>query len=135
MYLIPFPSFFGLLTPHIPRAHLKKSFETLWEKENALLTLTNTHRFRNKEDVSIYIFYLWQILKGEFVPHNCHGDGRMISFKNESEIDKVCSIIEGQKKKMLCINDECSEEIFELAKDRINNSFLKMFPEKSGFEK
>ena len=42
--------------------------------------------------------------------------------------------IRNQKKRMICINDTCTQEEFEEAKPKVIECFEKILPEKSSFE-
>ncbi len=133
MYHLPFPNFFGLLTPHFALPHLKSSFEELWEREPEILEKTCSHRFRDKEDVNQYVFRMWNLLKGNFVPNNRYRIGKAYFIKDDSE--QVYRDIESQKYKLICLNDDCGEEKFEIIKNKVINSFERILPEKSSYEK
>lgn len=135
MFLIPFPRFFGLCTPHIPRPYLKSTFFDVWEKEGSRLSAVCRNRFRNAEDVNIYLMRLWNLMKGEFYPRDVFKYGNYISIKDN--IDQVLMFIRNKKYKLICINDEAvniSESEFEKLKEQINREFDKILPEKSSFE-
>ncbi len=131
-YFIPYPKFFGILTPHFARPYLKSSFEELWKLEGEKLDNVCRNRFRNMSDVNIYIFRIWNLLKGNFVPGNIFHMGIPIPLKEDNE--KIYQLIEEQKYKLICLNDVCKDSDFELVKGRIINSFQKILPDKSSFE-
>lgn len=133
LYMLPFPNFFGLLTPHFPQPYRKSEFDELWKKEGAALEETSCHRFRSMGDLSNYLFRLWNIMKGDFVPKNRLKMGKKISVQNSSK--EACELITHSKYKMICLNDECEEEAFEKIRDEINACFEQKFSEKSSFEK
>lgn len=133
MYILPFPKFFGLLTPHYPRPYLKTAYVELWEQEEELLDQTCSHRFRDKNDLNIYTVRLWNMMKGRFVPGNILKMGHAFFIRDRDT--KVLDSIRKQKYKMICINDECDEAVFEDMKEAVIKSFETILPEKSGFEK
>lgn len=133
LYALPYPRFFGLLTPHFARPYLKSSFEELWGLENDALDEVCTHKFRSKDDMNVYIFRIWNILKGNFVPGNIFKMGKAFMISEEDSV--VYKAIEQQKYKLICINDECSDQDFERIKRHIIHSFKIILPEKCGFEK
>lgn len=131
-YIIPYPKFFGMLTPHFPYRFLKSSYLELWNLEEELLNKTCQHKFRDRTDVNIYIFRLWNLLKGNFVPGNVMKMGK--AFLISGEDPKIYKAIEKQKYKFICLNDECSNETFQDIKPKIIDSFEKILPEKCSFE-
>lgn len=132
MYILPFPRFFGMLTPHFARPYLKSTFEELWEKEPDILKNTCRSRFRNSQDVNIYAFRLWNMLQGKFVPGNIFKMGRAFFIHDNNE--EIYQSISSQKYKLICLNDDCDDETFKVAKERIIEEFVKILPEKSKYE-
>jgi hypothetical protein len=133
MFFLPFPRFFGLLTPHFARPYLKSSFEEVWQLEGKALDAVCKHKFRSKEDMNVYVFRIWNILKGNFVPANIFKMGK--AFMIHEEDPAVYKAIAEQKYKLICINDECKDQDFERIKEQIIDSFEKILPEKCSFEK
>src|SRR5699024_4635213 len=99
--LTPWKMFTGFYTPHLPNAFLKKTFEEVWENEKKILELTSSHRFRDKSDVTQYLFKFWQLASGEFMPRK--NFGRL--FKIGSEQKAISQTIENQRCKIICLND------------------------------
>lgn len=133
LYIIPFPRFFGLLTPHFARPYLKSTYEEVWSLEGKKLDEVCKHKFRDKGDVNIYIFRLWNILKGNFVPENIFKMGKAFMIREENFA--VYKAIETQKYKFLCLNDDCKDIDFEKIKNHVIASFEKILGEKCSFEK
>lgn len=132
-YIVPYPRFFGMLTPHFPRPYLKSVYKELWALEESKLKSVCNNKLRDSSDVNMYIFRLWNILKGNFIPTNVFKMGTMIPIVEDDE--KIYKTIEEKKYKLLCLNDACKEEEFEKVKNKIIKSFENIFPEKCGFEK
>lgn len=133
MYFLPFPKFFGLLTPHFARPYLKSSYETLWEKEYDKLDQTCHNRFRDRDDVNIYVFRNYNILSGNFVPGNIHKLGKAYFIKDDAK-DAANDIRTGRHK-LVCINDDVLPEYYEACRQEIVSAFESIYPEKSSFEK
>lgn len=133
VFFIPYPHFFGLLTPHFPQAYLKSCCIELWELEKERFEENEYHRFRDRRDVTEYSFRMWNLLKGNFVPRNRLKNGKF--FKAGVQNKKIYKAIISQKYKMICINDEEKEDEFESTKNKICNAFEKILPEKGMFEK
>ena len=132
VFMLPYPNFFGLLTPHFPQPFLKSQFEEVWRLEDESLAETSGHRFRETGDLNIYLFRIYNIMQGNFVPGNRLKMGKKITLQTASE--EACNLIAHSKYKMICLNDECEESVFECIRDEINRCFEQHFPEKSSFE-
>ena len=135
MYMLPFPKFFGLLTPHFARPYLKSSFEEVWAKEGEALDKVCHNRFRSNEDINIYAMRMWTLMKGDFVPGNIHKDGKAYLLTNIDDTRKAASEIRSNRRKLICINDNLSEQDFDEAKNIFLGALEEILPEKSVFEK
>ena len=132
-YMMPFPNYFGVLTMHIAYPHLKSVIEEVWSKEYEEMCNTSGHRFRQKEDISHYLFRMWYLSYGRFVPGNRMKMGKM--FKIGIDDQKLFDSIEKERYKIICVADEISDEEFEIAKEKLNKSLNQILSEKSSFEK
>ena len=128
-----FPRYTGFYTVHNPYSFCRGTFEELWEKEKEILSDTASHKFRSKDDVTLYLFREWQKLKGEFKAKNVTKDFAYFNIgeNDESMYKTIC----GQKKKMICINDANRPIDFEKTKEGLKNAFEKILPDKSTFER
>ncbi len=133
MYLLPIKKFFGLQTPHICRPYLKSSYEKLWGIEGEFLDRVSRDKFRSKNGANLWMFRMYNILEGNFVPANIYKIGHCYSITDDDE--GACRDIIRQKYKMICLNDKCEEEAFDRMKVKLQDSFQKILPEKSSFEK
>lgn len=130
---LPYPNFFGVHTFHFAYPHLKSTFRMMWERDEEPIRKTSGHKFRDKEDISHYIFRIENLLSGNFAPRNRMKMGCMYHIgKNE---EKLYQAIRSKSHKMICIADEVSDEMFEKAKNTLLNIFEEMLPEKSMYEK
>lgn len=129
-----FSNISGLMIPHVPSPLTKSTMKEVWEAIESEMTRTSFHKFREVNDINQYIFRYWAIMKGEFKPTNIlKYSGEF--FYNISSDSEICESIEKQKYKMICINDNYSIESIENIKNIVKNSFEKILPEKSSFEK
>ncbi|WET89646.1 Stealth CR1 domain-containing protein [Ligilactobacillus murinus] len=133
--LLQLPSKFicGYYEPHLPLKFKRSTFEKVWEKESQILTETTATRFRDKSNVNLWFFRYWQLATGEFVPKNTDKLGNLYSLSNDNS--QIFSDLVTSKHKIMCIND--GFEIAELEKQMVllQDSFAKLFPKKSTFEK
>lgn len=128
-----FPLYTGFYTVHNPSPFCKSTFEEIWEKEEELLKEMSTHRFRNKNDVSPYLFREWQKLSNQFVPANVLKDFGYFEVAQDNQ--KLVNTITKQKKKMICINDAKLDADFEMIKQELQKAFEVILPEVSSFER
>lgn len=124
--------FFGLAIYHLPQPFLKSTLEAVWALEPELMEQTSSHRFRDRRDVSQYVFKYYQLLSGNFCPVDMRKMGR--AFNDGWKPEDAARAIETGQYKMICINDSDGVE-FETARDMVNGVFQKLLPEKSSFEK
>jgi len=128
---LPWHRLLGFKETHHANPFLKSTCKKLWEKEYMSLDLTCKNKFRTPYDLTQYIFKYWQFCEGNFIPKN----GNKRAYRIFENLDRICDEIEKQKRKFICVNDSNSDENFEVAQKRIIESFEKLLPEKSKFEK
>lgn len=131
--LLPWPRFTGFVDPHFPNSYRKSTFTEMWEKEYALLDKTCMSKFRESDNLNQYIMRYWQLVKGDFSPLNVFKDSEYIDL-TDGTIDYIKETIEKQTKSIIVLNDEGVSD-FNYAQQAINESFQKIFPEKSQYEK
>lgn len=124
--------FFGIAIHHLPQAFRKDALEAVWGLEPELLHQTCTHKFRDRRDVSQYVFKYYQLLSGKFHPVDMRKMGH--AFNSVWDPKAAAGAIESSRYKMICINDS-DEMDFETAKALVNSAFEKLLPGKSSFEK
>ena len=135
MYMLPFPKFFGLLTPHFARPYLKSVFDEVWAAEGEALDKVCHNRFRSNEDINIYAMRMWNLMKGNFVPGNIHKDGKTYLLTDLDDTRKAASEIRLNKQKLICINDDLKDEDFDEAKKIFLEALDSILPGRSVFEK
>lgn len=125
-------NFVGFRDPHVPSAFKKSSFAKVWEAENELLSDTCSAKFRNMTCVNQWLVRYWQLCEGIFNPRRTEGKSYVVTIDNYKEVAKV---IRNQELPMICLNEECSMDEFEIIKKEINEAFEFILPNKSLFEK
>lgn len=132
------PRFPGIEQFHMPQAYLKRTFETVWQKEYDVLDETCRHKFRHKNDVNQWLFRDWQLANGDFVPVSPKHRGILIDFEKNDEKDelkKCLTIIRGNSHQMICINDGDTIQDVETIRTSVINALEEKFPEKAACEK
>ncbi len=128
-----YPDYFtGFKNLHAPAAYLKESFREIWEAEPEKLVSTCRDRFRTSDNVNQWVVLWWQIASGQFSPAVIDN---LVASINENTIDELCLAIEKQSHDYICLNDPEEEIDFEILKIRLVESFEKILPTKSIFEK
>lgn len=125
-------NFLGFKYTHLPTSFNKTTFEEIWKEEWEVLDKTSKNKFRSKEDLNQYVIKDWQLASGNFVPRK-YNWGKFFEISTHN-IDEITNCIEKNKFKTICINDKDIGDKFEEYKNKINNSFQKILPEKSKFE-
>lgn len=125
------PRFPGFYITHLPSNFLKSTINELWDKEQAALDETCSHRFRCIQDINQWIFKDMQVARNCFVPQKPTFGKSFSAIKTK----EVTDYIRLQKGKIISINDnDMSDENFEFAKNKIINAFETILPRKSKFE-
>lgn len=120
----------GYLEEHGPLSYLKKSFKIakkIWKKE---ILETTSHKFRSRNDISIWLIRHLQLELGMFEPKK-YGNNIYCSVE---DIDKIQKVLFHGSQKTLCINDDVDIND-KNAQNRILNLLSTKFPKKSSFEK
>ncbi len=126
-------NFVGFYNPHLPQSFTKSYFDRLWKIANKEASDTETHRFRNKDDISQYLVRYLQLADGHFIPRKS-SFGKLLEIRDEN-IDSICDYIKKQKSHVVCLNDVDDNCDFEKNKKLLIDSFEEILPEKSSFEK
>ena len=128
-----FPDHFtGFKNLHAPAAYLKKTFEEVWAAEPKLLDGTCRNRFRAASDVNQWVCLWWQVASGNFAPYVVDN---LVEAVTPEKLEQVCAAIEHQSHAMVCVNDPDGDVDFEALAARLRQSFEKILPEKSIYEK
>ena len=125
--------FSGMNDPHLPIAYNKKTFEDVWAQESELLSSICNHRFREKTDLSHWLFRYWRLMKGEFTPAAQVGKTFLLS-TDDRQNAKIYAAIRKGKYKTICINDSDMNIDFERVQKELIGAFDAILPNKSAFE-
>jgi hypothetical protein len=136
--LLKCPRFPGFWQHHLASPFLKSTLEEVWKEEPEVLDTTCMHKFRDRMDINQWLFREWQIAKGNFSVRS-HKFGKSFFIDRDgikTELPKMVDYIQNQKGRMIAINDGPMEDNeFENAVKSLKESFEKILPEKSSFEK
>ena len=124
----------GFSIRHIPNPFLKSVFWEVNQKERDIIINTYKHRFRSYDDVNQYLYFWWQICKGNFYPQR---DEDLCLMQDVINPQIISQNIRLQEKPLMCISDNScfDDNIFEETKRIINDAFESILPEKCSFEK
>lgn len=131
LFLLPWYAFTGFHNPHLPVSHLKSTFDEVFNIEGEYIEKTFDNKFRKSDDISHWVMRYWNLCSGKFCPRKSKIGKYFDASNNNADI---CRAIESKKVKLLCINDSSTNYDFDRAKAEINESFEKVFPQKSSFE-
>ena len=133
MFLTAWEWFPGFHYDHLPSGFCKSTLKEVWEKYPEILDKTCMDKFRKEYHVNQWLFKYWQFCRGNYeVRSDKFGECFHIEEKNFNDL---CRAIETQKYQMVCINDTPRTINFEEKKQKVNECFEKILPEKSSFEK
>ena len=128
--LLNYTNFPGFANYHTPISYLKTTFSNVWAKTPEQLNQTVHTRFRNyATDINHWVFNYWQYASGNFYQKSPRYE------KNTTATNKNIGIlISSQKYHILGIGDANVDD-FQKTKKLIIDSFEKILPKKSEFEK
>lgn len=128
-YWYDFPGFYD---PHMASAMKKSVLNRLWTLEEKALDRASRNHFRAYTDLTQYLIRYWQLCTGNFYPRKTEGKVFFIDINNYGE---AVEAIATKKYQMISLNENCTEEEFEIIKSEVNKAFDKILPVKSSFEK
>ena len=117
---------------HICTAMLRSECEKVYDavKEDILKSLSRT---RTAQNVTQYMFLVYQYLKGRMINERISSKHCSVALATP---EKVESYILSPERNILCINDvHLDEKRYEALRTVIHQSFEKVFPQKSKYEK
>lgn len=129
--LLPWSDIPGYYNPHLPQPHFKSVFEELYKLNPEMFEKTFKNRFRGYDDINHWICRYWLLEEGRYEPQHLSFGG----YYTLSEKDKITQAISKENEKILCIEDESSDQIsFEEWIKNLLAAFEIKFPQKSSFE-
>ncbi|NMB18157.1 MAG: hypothetical protein GX984_01690 [Erysipelothrix sp.] len=75
----------------------------------------------------------YQILRGKFEPQSWK-IGKYVMIKNSEDVYIACKAINKGEYKVVCINDHCSDKVFNEVQPRLIDAFERKLSKKSKFE-
>ena len=133
--MLPYPHFICFRNFHLPCAYLKKTYETVWEKEPELLATVSSHKFREIADLNHYLFTYWQYVTGTFTPRSVRV-GKCFQIHTMKEAQSAAQAIRKQSYMMVCLNDALNQDTEADGVIRcVNQALQEIMPERCSFEK
>ena len=120
----------GYNEPHGPLSFKKSSFKkakSIWKKE---INKIYTHRFRQMDDISIWLVRHLQLEDGNFSPISAN----LNKTYTVSQLKEIKTAFKESKFRCICINDENTAD-FNTKAQAINKILVKKFSNASSFEK
>ena len=133
--LLPWSDFTGLKETHMPQPYLKDTFIKLWSEESELLDATCRNRFRLPTDLSQWVFRHEQLAAGLFAPTGIDDTQLLKLSDDRTEMKRICDAIAGGHYSMVCINDNNDLTDMDYARHLLHDTFNKILPEQSSYEK
>lgn len=125
----------GIREYHCCYSYLKKTYKDLWELEPEALAEASSHKFRVNTDYNHWVFSYWQIAKGNFYPRRPDFGTAFSLSDDDSNNEKIFSVLRDSKYKLICINDSVSDDKYEDISKELISCLEFVFSEKSRFEK
>ena len=126
---------YGMHFPHLGTPMKKTTMEKVWDVYGEQLNETCRHKFRTPLDVNQQMFYLWDILNGNFCPVSDNYFGRFYDNPKE-QLEYIRKDIIEDNSLMICMNDSSSirESEFESVRSEIDSILSNKYSNKSRFE-
>ena len=131
--LLPIKELTGIQSQHICQAYTKDYYKKFWQYCGDELKVVSNNKFRETTDFSTFLIRYIELMEGAFIPRSVKF-GKRIELRKDNQ--KIYNVIKKKKYKVLCINDSSTTEYnFDDVKLKLEESFNKILPEKSSFEK
>ncbi len=117
--------------PHSMNPMTVSSYEKVWNTVGESIEKQVT-KFRKDSNYNQYLFSFYERLTDNF-ERNEETTNRYIHFTGRS-VSSVCKELETKKRKLLCLND-AGVTNFKVFKEQVNETFEKLYPEMSKYEK
>lgn len=137
-YTIVFRRIYGFVDQHFTIAHKKSVFKKIWNLEHDNLDRACMNRFRSPMDFSNWLMRYWNFMTGNFEPIKLYDLGDYYELSDDKSLEVICNKIIEKNRPVLVINDlidDVNDDQFKKYKSRLIQSFEKIFPDKSTFEK
>lgn len=127
-----YPFNVGFRFHHIATSFLKSTFNNVWEKEENYLKEVSSHKFRENNDVSQWLFQFWQLASNRFELRNIN---KYKYYDLGENFENILQDIEKSKHEIICLNDNNNINDFEKRKEKLLKAFEKKYASKSEFER
>lgn len=128
-----FPHFQGFAIDHMALAFKKSDIEVIWKNCPDILNATCQHRFRNSQDVSIWLARYWSFVTGNFFP----AKNKIGKYYNAFDVmysNKKKELL-ANNSKIICYNDTITRHFkIEDIIPEIATVLNTLFPNKSEYE-
>ncbi len=121
----------GFYYTHLALALRKSTMREVWTKFGNELENTSRHKFRVNTDVNPWLFSLYEIVRGTYMPIPRHFYGY---YRQIHEIDLIENDIKNRSCKQICLNDTKDVKKYNETRKRIKRILELKFPNPSSFE-
>lgn len=118
---------------HLSNAHLKSTFQTVWETCPEIMEATSMQRFRTWDQVNQWLVCSWNQASGYFYPARPYSHGSHFNVTT-GQLEEVCQYIRNQSLPQVCVNDSAANDNPEEVFLAVRMAFDAILPEKSSFE-
>lgn len=132
MTLSIYPFNVGFRFHHVATSYLKSTFEEVWDKEATYLKTVSSHKFRENNDVSQWMFQFWQLASNKFELRDIN---KYKYYDLGRDFENVIKEVNKPKHELICLNDNNEIDDFELKKEKLIETLQFKYPSKSSFEK
>lgn len=131
LLMIPNVYFSGFRGRHVTQTHYKSTFSKIWEKEPKLLDSVCNNRFRTVQDITSWLMSTWNACEGHLIPTS-HKWGAHYELGVDDEA--IYRAIREQTCTCVCLNDSSSGIDFEVTRQKLQQAFEAVLPEKCSYE-
>ena len=120
---------------HLAHPHLKSTINEIWKAIPDEANSTSMNKFRSDDQLNHFLFAAWNQASGRFFPISINTSiGKFFTITPKTLLD-ICKSIDKKEYPVICVNDSSMNTEFEHAWKGITESFARIYPNKSAFEK
>ncbi|WP_412988387.1 Stealth CR1 domain-containing protein [Pediococcus siamensis] len=128
--MLPYRKIAGFYDAHISSPYLKSTFKKVLKMADDDFKKTETHKFRNNNDINEWLIKYYQFCSGQFEPQR----KTFGSFYELTDRNYFIQDIEKSKSKVVCVNDVESPDL-DVTMNLLRKTLQKKLPNKSSFER
>lgn len=119
---------------HHPQPFLKSAICDFSEKFGNEMSKVSKHKFRDKSDLSQYMYRYWNLINGNFHAYKFY-DGVTANINSVKSLNKLILNI-GENINFVCFNDSVhlKDDEYDLVSNELEHLLQSKFPEKALFE-